>query len=200
MTVLVRGFKYLILVAGSLFISFAAFGKKPIWHGLVGGSYIFEKHFNSSLHGFEINVYRHYSSCLSSSYINSFGVNYLFNGNYNELGLSYSNRLFQSKVFTKGHGGLNLFYKINPNIIHDNNEKNYLLKPGIGTTIYSGSRLNSLTVQFFALYNYNLYIKKRKNITTQENHSFQFGVFIGFDAFEIRPWRHRQKKSFEEEV
>ncbi len=182
--------KYLIIIVVSLIISSNAFGSRPIWHGLIGGSYIFETHFNKYLHGFEINLNRHYSGCISSTYLNSFGVNYLFSKNYKEFGLSYSSRVFK-KISGGGHGGWNMIYKINPNIVNNDNENIYMIKPGIGATIYSGARTNFVTFQVFALYNYNIYFQKEQNIGIN-NHSFQIGIFIGLDTFEMRPRKHKE--------
>ncbi len=183
--------KYLIIIIGSLIISSKAFGTRPIWHGLIGCSYIFETHFDKNLHGFEINLNRHYSSCISSTYLNSFGINYLFNNDYKEVGLSYSSQIFR-KISGGGHGGWNLIFKINPSVVNDNNNKTFVIKPGIGATIYSGARTSFATFQVFALYNYNVYFQKEQNIIGMNNHSIQIGFFIGINSFEMRPRKHRE--------
>lgn len=181
---------YLIVFVGSILFSLSSYATRPIWHGLIGGSYLFETRFNNNLHGFEINLNRHHSGCISSTYLNSFGINYLHSNNYEELGLSYSSRMLK-KVSGGGHGGWNLIYKINPNLVNYNNDKIYMIKPGIGATIYTGARTSFLTLQTFALYNYNIYFQKEQNINGMNNQSFQLGVFIGFNAFEMRPRKKR---------
>ena len=66
-----------------------------------------------------------------------------------------------------------------------------MIKQGIGATIYTGARTSFLTLQTFALYNYNIYFQKEQNINGMNNQSFQLGVFIGFNAFEMRPRKKR---------
>jgi len=186
--------KYLILLTCIFTLSLNAGARSPHWHGLLGGSYLFETHFNKYLMGFEINLNRHYSSCTSSNYLNSFGINYLFDSNYKEYGVSYANRIFK-KVTRTGHGGWNLMYKINPNLVNNNTENLYMIKPGIGATLYSGARRHFATVQIFALYNYNIYIQKNQQINNMSNHSIQFGVFVGLEALQIRPLRYRRNRT-----
>jgi len=190
--------KYLIVTLGSLILCLNASATRPIWHGLIGGSYLFETHFNKNLHGFEVNLNRHYSGCVSSTYLNSFGVNYLYSKDYKEFGLSYSSKLFKNISGGK-HGGWNLVYKINPNLVNNNSENIFMLKPGIGATIYTGARTSFVTLQVFAIYNYNIYFQKDQNINGMNNHSFQLGIFIGLNAFEMRPRKHRKSINKENE-
>lgn len=169
-----------------MLININVFATYPICHCLIGGTYIYETHFNSHLQGFEINFNRHYSSCIQSNYINSYGLNLLYGENYKEIGISYTDRLF--KYFSgRGHGGWNFIYKLNPNIITVNSNNVYMLKPGVGATIYTGARTSNITLQAFLLYNYNIYLQKEQNYNNIGKHSIQLGLFIGFDAFRMGP-------------
>jgi len=181
------GFKYIVLM-GFVFINSIAFSVSPIRHNIIGGTFVFETHFNSNLQGFEINLNRHYSSCTHANYLNSFGFNMLYGENHKEMGVSYTGRLFK-KISGHGHGGWNLIYKVNPNLIKGNESDMYLIKPGVGGTIYTGARLGFFVVQAFALYNYNVYLQKEQSFDKMSNHSLQMGVFIGVNAFGSNSFR-----------
>ncbi len=181
-----KDIKYLLLAICIFTMSLNFNAHRAHWHGILGGTYLFESHFSKSLTGFEIGLNRHFSSCTHSHYLNSFSVNYLFNENYKEYGVSYANRIFKKATWI-GHGGWNLLCKINPNLAKINSKSVYLLKPGIGALLYSGARLHFTVVQLFALYNYTIYFQKNQNVNNMSNHSIQLGLFIGFNAIQIRP-------------
>lgn len=185
--------RYVIIISLILF-SLNVFGTRPIWHCILGGSYVFETHLNSNMHGFELNFNRHYSSCIQSNYLNSFGANVLYGNNYKEVGVSYTGRLFKN-ISGRGHGGWNIIYKINPNVIKGLEKDVYLIKPGIGTTIYNGARSNFVTLQAFILYNYDIYLQNEQKFEQMKNHSIQLGLFIGLNAFEMRPIKFKRNKT-----
>ena len=172
-----------ILILGFIFLCSNLYSRRYIRHGIIGGSYIYEYHFNKYIQGFEINFMHHNSSCTQSNYIQSFGLNMMYENNFKEIGLSYTSSFFR-KISGGKHGGWNLIYKINPNFV-TGLDNTFMIKPGIGATIYSGARINRFVLQAFILYNYNIYLQKEQNITGLSNHSIQIGVFIGINAFEI---------------
>lgn len=181
-----------ILLFGFVLLFSNAYATRSIRHGLIGGSYIYETHFGNYIQGFELLYNRHFSSCVQSNYINSLGFNVLYGNDYQEIGMSYTSP-FLRKISVRGHGGLNLIYKINPNYVNGPEKGSVMIKPGIGTTIYSGARTCFFTFQAFVLYNYNIYLQKNQSVTGLSNNSIQVGLFIGFQAFEIGAKKHRKQ-------
>jgi hypothetical protein len=90
-----------------------------------------------------------------------------------------------------------LIYKINPNYVSGPEKGSVMIKPGIGTTIYSGARVFCFTFQAFVLYNYDIYLQRNQSVTGLSNSSLQFGLFIGFQAFEIGGRKHRKQMKSE---
>ncbi len=175
-----------ILFIGFLFISLCTYGTGPIKHRLLGGSYVFESHFNSNLHGVELSFYRHLSHCTHSDYLNSFNANILFGNNFKEIGVSYTDGILKINPYS-GFLNWSFIYKINPNIVTGLGNEFFLLKPGIGISLNTNAR-GFVTFQAFILYNYDLYLNEVNGFNQMNKHSVQLSVFIGFNAF--------KKKSF----
>lgn len=173
-------------------MSHATYARRPIKHGIIGGAYLFETGFNYNLHGFEIGLNKHYSCCVDSHYLNSFGVSFLTGNNLNEFRLSYTSSVFR-KVSGGGHGGWNLICRMSPFLVQSNQDYLYGIKPGIGLTLYTGARTSAITFQVFALYNYRLWFQKDQTVNGMNNHTLQLGVFVGFNAIEMRPENKRKK-------
>jgi hypothetical protein len=66
------------------------YATRVVRHGLIGGSYVYETHFGNYIHGFELVFNEHFSSCVHSNYINSFGFNILYGKDFQEIGISYT--------------------------------------------------------------------------------------------------------------
>ena len=185
---------YIIIFTAFNLIFTSVNAKIPIWHGLLGGSYIFESHFNSNLQGFEINLNRHYSCCVSSNYLNGIGFNMLWGNNYRESGFSYTQCIF--KNFTdRGFGGWNLIVKLNPNIVSGFDNTIYMVKTGIGATVYTSARTNFPIIQAFVLFNYDIFLQKNQYTKEINRQSVQLGVFIGLNTIQIRPVKFRRKNT-----
>lgn len=189
--------KYRFIIVVVLIFSFLnGYSRRFVRHGLIGGSYVYETHFKNYIYGFEINFIEHSSTCTQSKFKNSYGLNFLFGKNFQEIGVSYINPFFR-KISRSGHSGWNLIYKLNPNYVIGQEISAIMIKPGIGAIVFSGARVSFLTIHAFVLYNYDIYLQMNQNLTGLSNHSIQIGVFIGFQAFEIGIRRNRKQDKIE---